>query len=83
MNTDVKPKVSLTGILIQDTEGGGFTAFFAEFPEAVAEGETELEVQKNLFAALSNVLEVKKDDFPDQVDGHKFITKSFNLELSA
>jgi len=76
MTTNIKPTVSLTGVLIQDANGGGFTAFFAEFPEAVAEGETESEVQKNLFEALSNVLEVKKDDFPDEIDGGRILNQN-------
>lgn len=83
MHTDNKPTVSLTGILIEDKQSGGFTAFFAEFPEAVAEGANEVEVQKNLFEALTNVLEVKKDEYPEELNGYKFKTKSFNLELSA
>ena len=82
-SNDLKPKLSLTGILVEE-EGSGFTAFFAEFPEAVAEGDTEEEAQKNLFEALSNILEIKKGEGLGEqlLGGHRFIEKSFNLQVS-
>jgi len=83
MNHNLKPKLSITGILIQDRESKGYTAYFAEFPEVIAEGANEKEAQENLFEAFSFMLEVKKQEMrKDQnYDEKTSIIKSFNLEL--
>ena len=78
-----KPKLSITGILIQDKEDKGYTAYFAEFPEVIAEGKDEKEAQENLFEALSFMLEVKKQEMSKEknYDEKTSIIKSFDLEL--
>lgn len=58
----------ITGILIQDPEDQGFTAYFAEFPEVIAEGNTEKEAKSNLIHALKVMLEIKRSEMPS--DGH-------------
>jgi predicted RNase H-like HicB family nuclease len=78
----LKPKLSLTGILVEDENEKGFTAFLAEFPEAVAEGETEDEAKKNLFEALVSYLEHKKEESGNQIPKGNFNFKSFDLELA-
>lgn len=56
------PRISITGVMIQDSKNKGWTAYFAEFPEVIAEGDTEEEAQKNLFEALQIVFETKKSE---------------------
>jgi len=51
-----RPSLSFKIILVQD-EKEGFTAFFAQFPEVIAEGRTEQEAQFNLINALQVVLD--------------------------
>lgn len=85
MKTETKkPKVSLTAVFLEDPEEGGFTGFFKEFPSAVAQGETQEEVQLNLFKALAYMLQFNREDSeadsakrPDKI---KVIEKSFDLE---
>ena len=44
-----KKSITFTGILIQDPDDKGYTTYLAEFPEVIAEGETEEEAANNLF----------------------------------
>ncbi len=37
-------KLKLHGVIIE-SRSGGFTGYFSEFPEAIAEGETEEEIR--------------------------------------
>lgn len=79
----MKPKLSITSILIQDPEDGGYTAYFAEFPEIIAEGRDEDEATRNLIEAFSIMLEAKKQDM--QQERHfnsKSKIKSFEFELA-
>ena len=73
-------KLSLHGVVIQSQQSG-FTGYFTEFPEAIAEGETEEEVKKNLFEALMEVLSYKREQSGVQ---SKEGSSSFevNLELA-
>lgn len=79
-----KPKVSLTAVFIEDPADGGYTGFFKEFPSAVAQGETQEEVQRNLFKALSYMLRFNRED--NEIESIKrpltmtVIEKSFDLE---
>jgi predicted RNase H-like HicB family nuclease len=75
-----KTKLSLTGIFVQDKLDNGFTAFFAEFPEAVAEGDDQKEAEQNLFNSLITILDVKKEQ--QQFVGNGYTTKSFDLEIA-
>jgi predicted RNase H-like HicB family nuclease len=51
--------VTLNTVVIS-AESGGFTGFFEEFPEIIAEGETIKEVRSNLFKTLEIVLDHKR-----------------------
>jgi len=77
-----KPRLSITGILIQDPKDKGYTAYFAEFPEVIAEGNTADEAKKNLWSALSIMLEVRKQDMKNEehYDKQTSIIESFELE---
>lgn len=70
--------LKLHGIIIQSQQGG-YTGYFSEFPEAVAEGETEDEVQKNLFEALREVLSYRRSQPTKKAGESSF---EFNLEIA-
>lgn len=70
MKTTQQEVPELTGILIQDPKDSGFTAYFAEFPEVIAEGTTEKEAKNNLITALKTVLEIKRSEMTADNDGH-------------
>lgn len=74
-----KFEISLTGILVQD-KNKGYTAFFAQFPHIIAEGDTEEEATKNLFSLVKDVFEFNKKQEVDQVFGMESVhTRSFEL----
>lgn len=47
---------NLTAIFVKDTTTHGFTGFFAQFPNIVAEGSSEDETLKNLISLVSECL---------------------------
>lgn len=47
---------TITGILIQDPDDNGYTAYFAEFPEVIAEGKDETEAKKTFLRHLKPCL---------------------------
>ena len=69
----------LTGIFVKDPNDNGFTAFFAQLPNIIAEGDTEEEATNNLIQTVQTVFEhQRKSDFqPNSV-----ITKQFNLSIA-
>ena len=52
----------LTKILVPDKKYGGYSAFFAQFPEAIAQGETEEETTRNLYELFKLMLQDKKEN---------------------
>lgn len=75
--------LQLTAILVEDPQGG-FTGYFAEIPEAIAEGETEAEVETNLFEALKIILDFRREESAASTipDGCAPKTKKFNFEFA-
>lgn len=78
---ETKNKLSITGIIIQDDESGIFSGYFAEIPEAVAQGNTEEELRDNLISALQNVLEYKKE-FGETPTSNNYRMESFDLSVA-
>lgn len=75
--------LSLTGIIIQDRNDRGFTAYFAEFPEVIADGTTKEEATENLIDALKIMVETRKIENDADVTGDGLITKQkFDFELA-
>ena len=74
-------KVSLTAVLIKDEVAGGFTSYLSELPEVVAEGETQDDAVSNLMAALSSVLEWKREEASRDMDA-SYTTQPLELELA-
>ncbi len=73
--------ISITGVMIQDPVTDGITAYFAEFPEVIAQGVNKVEAKNNLMEALKLMLEFKKSEMEDDEDGN-VTTESFNLHFS-
>lgn len=82
MNAAIKKdSPTLTGILIQDPDDNGYTGYFAEFPEVVAEGNNEEEAKHNLISALKIMLEVRRSEMTHDSHNHGKIS-SFELDLA-
>ena len=47
--------IPLNAVLVQDPKIGGYTAYFKQFPDIVAEGDTDDEAMKNLTDAVYDV----------------------------
>lgn len=72
--------LQLNAVFVEAQEGG-YTGYFVEFPEAIAEGENQAEVETNLVEALKMVLEYKKEANENAYFEGK-TTKKFNLEIA-
>ena len=77
---DMSFSINLTGIMIEDKQVGGYTAYFAELPDVVAEGETKEGAESNLFEALSIVMDARRE-LADQNKNEN--SESKNYELSS
>ncbi len=80
-------ELKLTVILVKDKNIGGFTAYVAEMPEVVTEGNTEDEATSNLFDALHDVLKFKRemnlcDDVTESVTRKEITFKAQTLDFS-
>lgn len=69
----------LTGIFVQDPIDKGFTAFFAQLPNIIAEGDTEEEATKNLIQTVQTVFEHQQNNGFHQPNVR---TKQFNLSIA-
>lgn len=74
-------KSELTAIFFEDSKGRGFTTYFAEFPEVIAQGRTRDEASKLLLELLAIALKDKKKQEMKGVA--KKNTRSFQLSVSA
>lgn len=79
-----KTTFELTIILVPDKKSGHYSAFFAQFPEAIASGKTEQEAQLNLFDIFRVMLEDKKQEIlkSSHLEDDQYISKSANLTLA-
>jgi predicted RNase H-like HicB family nuclease len=71
--------LSLDAILVRDRNFNGFTAYFKQFPNIVAEGEDQDRAMENLFNALHDYLKYESVTAPKEC-GEEVIEKSFSLE---
>ena len=69
----------LTGIFVQDPNDKGFTAFFAQLPNIIAEGDTEEEATRNLIQTVQTVFEHQQNNGYHQSN---VITKQFNISIA-
>ena len=59
--------------VFEPAEEGGFTAFVAELPGAISQGETLDEARENLKEAIHLILEVNRDSALEDVDAARII----------
>ena len=78
--------IELTGVFVQDTKSLGFTAFFAQLPNIIAEGESETEAAQNLINTVRAVFEHQKkiDIQQNEIcnNGH-ITTKPFSFNVAS
>ncbi len=77
--------LELTGVFVQDPDTSGFTAFFAQLPNIIAEGDTEEEATTNLLNTLRTVFQHQKNVELQQKEYSPqsvIITKSFNFAIA-
>ncbi|HUN04612.1 MAG TPA: type II toxin-antitoxin system HicB family antitoxin [Niabella sp.] len=81
--SEKKVSISLTGIIIKDNENKGYTAYFAEFPEAIADGKEISDAETNLIEAFKVMLETRKlESYPDDKANGGIIQQNFEFELA-
>lgn len=57
----------LTTIYLEDSESGNITAFFAQFPDAVAQGRTKEEAKDLLIEIFPVMMEDKQQEFVQEI----------------
>jgi predicted RNase H-like HicB family nuclease len=55
-----RPKFELTALFIPDKKTGYFSAFFAQFPEVIAQGKNEADAESNLYDIFAVMLQDRK-----------------------
>jgi hypothetical protein len=60
----------LTVIMVEDPKIGGYTAFFKQFPNIVAEGDSDKSAMNNLMNAVHDVFTYQgENENLDEIDG--------------
>jgi len=59
--------LNFTAVLVQDPFDGGYTAFFEQFPQAIAEGATDEEALANLKRSMIVMMDFNKEDVEDNI----------------
>jgi len=74
----------ITYVLVEDEKVGGFTCYFAQLPNIVAEGDTEEEAKENLRALVKAVFNHQKSSVASNlVKGHHVKTESVEVLIPA
>ena len=82
MKSRRKKDISLTAIFVEDFKSKAFIAFFAQFPNIVAEGTNENEVEAKLLDLVQAVFEKETKEEVKKTKKIKYgsvKTKSFDL----
>lgn len=58
-------KLGLTAIFVEDDIQGGYTAYFMEYPNVLAEGNDKLEALENLFRIFIISRKIKDENNSD------------------
>jgi len=64
--------IPLTVVMVQDPHIGGYTAYFKQFPDIIAEGDTDDEAMNNLMNAVHDVFVYKSTDLRDEFAGRNY-----------
>ena len=82
MKTKQSFKIPLTIIMVKGQKTGGYTAFFKQFPEIIAEGPNNNKAIQNLMNAVYDVFKYRSQVKTGRVDPSiNIIEKSVNLCL--
>lgn len=75
-------KFRLNMILIENQESKKFTAYFAQFPDIIVDGETEAETELNLIKTLGYFLDYKTKQLSIDIPKNNITQKNidFNYE---
>jgi len=80
MKRGVFPSLPLTLILVEDPKIGGYTAFFKQFPNIIAEGDTDEEATSNLMNTVHDVFDhLAKEESTIPEYQYKVIQKPLNM----
>ena len=75
---------TLNTVLMEDLKIGGFTVYFKEFPDVIAEGDNEDQAIKNLLDALRIVLKHKSEQDKEWLENRREKAVNFRpIQLSA
>jgi len=66
---------SLTIIMVQDPDSGGYTAYFKQFPDIIAEGDTEEDAELNLLNAVHDVFKYQSEIEDEPIDPSLNVSK--------
>jgi predicted RNase H-like HicB family nuclease len=76
-------KIALTEIVVPDERTSQFSAFFAEFPEAIACGDTQDEAKNNLHMLIQVMLNDRKMEVMNSyVDNQKYFSNPINMIMA-
>jgi predicted RNase H-like HicB family nuclease len=76
--------LQLTAVFVHDPKSDRYTAFFANFPNIIAEGATEDDAILNLFETVQVVFNAQKNEELDTANEQNHVkTKTFNLAAIA
>ena len=73
--------IPLNAVLVEDPKIGGYTAYFKQLPDIIAEGETDEEAMKNLMNAVHDVF-MFKGKMPEMDSNYKIIDKTARFSVS-
>ena len=74
--------IPLNAVLVQDPKIGGYTAYFKQFPDIVAEGDPDDEAMKNLTDAVYDVFMFKGKLTEKETDqNYKIIDKTASFSF--
>ena len=83
MKNQNQPELSITGVMIQDQQSKGYTAYFAEFPEVIAQGEDLEEAKQNLIDAFKSMIEFKSEEAKEEYgDDDSIITQNYPFSFA-
>jgi predicted RNase H-like HicB family nuclease len=83
MKDQNQPVLSFTGVMIQDPETKGYTAYFAEFPEVIAQGDDTASAKENLLLAFKSMIEFKTEEAKEEYAGDDtIITENYPFSFS-
>jgi len=75
--------LSITGVMMKDQKSNGYTAYFAEFPEVVAQGENFDDAKINLVDAFKSMIAFKSVEAQEEInEDDSIITENYPLSFT-